>query len=284
MAAINVHNKGNVLRRYVYKYVLKPPDHAAIMINEIEAHLSGRLLSCSEAVWRILGLKLHKEWPPITRLGVHLPDEQSVIFDPTADSNEIQMVANASTSTLLQWFILNQTDAAARQWLYTEIPEHYCFGLDKKWMPRQQRSFSIGRTMSVSFRNQELFALRRLLDVVRGACGWTDLLTVDGVIYSTFQEACGARGMLADDADAIAAFQQIVATNCSVDSMRREFALLLLNRQCENAPAMFEMFADDLCHQVRSGLHEHCMISRCHREIQDPVLTPPRCMLSMMSL
>jgi hypothetical protein len=82
---------------------------------------------------------------------------------------------------------------------------------------------------------------------------------VDGAIYSTFQEACGARGMLADDGDAIAAFQQIVATNCSVDSMRREFALLLLNRQCENAPAMFDMFCDDLCHQVKSGLCECCV-------------------------
>ncbi len=243
----------------MYKYVLKPPDHAAIMINEIEAHLSGRLLSCSEAVWRILGLKLHKEWPPITRLAVHLPNEQSVIFDPTSDTHDIQMIANESTSTLLQWFRLNQTDVAARQWLYTEIPEHYSLGKNKEWIPRLQRSFSIGRTMAVSFRNQELFALRRLLDVVRGACEWSDLLTVDGAIYSTFQEACGARGMLADDGDAIAAFQQIAATNCSVDSMRREFALLLLNRQCENAPAMFDMFCDDLCHQVKSGLCECCI-------------------------
>ena len=258
MIEFNVDDLGNVPRRYVYKYVLKPPDHAAIMINEIEAHLSGRLLSCSEAVWRILGLKLHKEWPPITRLAVHLPNEQSVIFDPTSDNNEIQMIASESTSTLLQWFILNQSDVAARQWLYTDIPEHYCCGSDKKWTPRRQRCFSIGRTMAVSFRNQELFALRRLLDVVRGACGWTDLLTVDGVIYSTFQEACGARGMLADDGDAIAAFQQIVATNCSVDSMRREFALLLLNRQCENAPAMFEMFVGDMCNQVQSGLAFTC--------------------------
>jgi hypothetical protein len=102
--------------------------------------------------------------------------------------------------------------------------------------------------------HQRRAALHRDLQVSQVACGGAEL-------------PCGARGMLADDADAIAAFQQIVATNCSVDSMRREFALLLLNRQCENAPAMFEMFADDLCHQVRSDLHEHCMISRHHREI-----------------
>jgi Helitron helicase-like domain at N-terminus len=236
--------------KYVYKYVLKPPDHTAIQLNEIEAHLSGRLLSCSEAVWRFLGLKLHKEWPPITRLAIHLPNEQSVIFDPTADAEDIHMTADASTSTLLQWFILNQTTPAARQWLYQEIPEHFTFTADKKWKPRKNDCFSIGRTMAVSFKNQELFALRRLLDVVRGATDWVDLISVDGVSYDTFQEACRARGMLADDGDVIAAFQLIVATNCSLSSMRREFACLLLNRQCDNAVALFQMFVDDLSDNV----------------------------------
>jgi len=104
--------------------------------------------------------------------------------------------------------------------------------------------------MAVSFKNQELFALRRLLDVVRGATDWVDLISVDGVSYDTFQEACRARGMLADDGDVIAAFQLIVATNCSLSSMRREFACLLLNRQCENAVALFQMFVDDLSDNV----------------------------------
>jgi hypothetical protein len=51
--------------KYLYKYVLKPPDHASIVIDEIGCYLDGRMLSASEAVFRILGLRLHCEWPPV---------------------------------------------------------------------------------------------------------------------------------------------------------------------------------------------------------------------------
>ena len=84
--------------KYVYKYVLKSPDSAVISINEIQAHLSGRLLSAAEAVWRLLGLPLHKEYPAVLRLHIHLPNEHTIIFDPTAD-NDIREAATATTST-----------------------------------------------------------------------------------------------------------------------------------------------------------------------------------------
>lgn len=229
--------------------MLKSPDTAAIRINEIEAHLSGRLLSCSEAVWRFLGLPLHKEWPPVMRLHIHLPNEQCVVFDPTADSEDIHHACESSTSTLLQWFELNKQDPAARSLLYTRVPEHYTWSQsNRQWSKRRTKAVQIGRTFSVSHRNTELFSLRRLLDVVAGATRWEDLLAVDGVIYSTFLEACKARGMSRDgDADVVAAFQHVSATNCSLVGMRREFALLLLHSSCQNPVALFEMFAADLC-------------------------------------
>jgi hypothetical protein len=233
--------------KYVYKYVLKPPDNAAVAINEIQAHLAGRLLSCSEAVWRFLGFPLHKEWPPVMRLHIHLPNEHTIIIDPTADSDAMDDISQSSTSTLLQWFELNSRDTAARQYLYAEIPEHYVWQTKDKIWSLRQRSFSVGRMLSVSSRNQELFALKRLLSVVRGATGWTDMLTVDGHIYSSFQEACGARGMLADDSDVIEAFQEIANTSCSTAFMQREFAIILLNRTCQNARLFFELFASQLC-------------------------------------
>jgi hypothetical protein len=224
--------------------VLKPPDSAAISLNEIDSHLNGRLLSCSEAVWRFLSLPLHKEYPPVMRLHIHLPGEQSVIFDPTAE--DVQATSNASTSTLLQWFLLNQRDETARDILYSRIPEHYVW-LNKTWHRRSTSAISVGRTFSVSHQNQELFALRRLLDIVKGATGWTDLLTVDGFTYSTFHQACGARGMLADDADIVAALELIVATDCNVNNIRREFALMLIHRQCQSATTLFWMFAESMC-------------------------------------
>ena len=100
---------------------------------------------------------------------------------------------------------------------------------------------------AVSSRNQELFALRRLLSIVRGATGWDDLRIVDGHCYGSFQEACGARGMLADDGGIIEAFHEIAMVSCSVHNNRMQFALLLINRQCQNMPLFFEMMAAHLC-------------------------------------
>jgi ATP-dependent DNA helicase PIF1 len=178
------------------------------------------------------------------RLHIHLPNEQSVIFDPTAD--DVQETSNASTSTLLQWFLLNERDVTARNIPYSRIPEHYVW-VNRTWQRRSTAAMSVGRTYSVSHHNQELFALRRLLDVVTGATGWNDLLSVEGHTYPTFHAACGARGMLADDADVIAALQLIVATNCSVSCIRREFALLLQHRVCQSAVTLFNMFAESMC-------------------------------------
>ena len=247
-AHINVEIASHIKTfKYVYKYVLKPPDKAAVAINEIAAHLSGRLLSCSEAVWRFFGLPLHKEWPPVIRLHVHLPNEQCVVFDPTVDTDSLEDVSECSTSTLLQWFELNSRDATARRLLYAEVPEHYVWSSSEKmWSPRQ-RGFSVGRMLSVSSRNQELFALKRLLHVVRGASSWVDLLTVDGYCYTTFQDACGARGMLADDSDVIEAFQELAQHSCSLEGLRREFAIILLNRTCHNARLFFDLFAVQMC-------------------------------------
>jgi len=234
--------------KYVYKYVLKSPDHAAISINEIDAHLSGRLLSCSEAVWRFLGLPLHKEFPAVTRLHLHLPNEHSVIFDPTEADDDVANAILNSTSSLLEWFALNIRDAYARSLLYEHIPEHYSWNKAKKcWSARIQGTPAIGRILAVSNKNVELFSLRRLLRVVKGATGWVDLYTVDGHCYPTFHDACGARGMLNDDADVIAAMTFMTATCCHRPSMLREFAMLLINRTVQNAVGLFHMFAENLC-------------------------------------
>jgi hypothetical protein len=232
--------------KYVYKYVLKPPDTAVITINEIQAHLSGRLLSAAEAVWRLLNLPLHKEYPAVMRLHIHLPNEHTIIFDPTMDVEDIHEAAESTTSTLLQWFALNNRDQFARALLYNEIPEHYVWH-EHMWLRRRINRPQLGRIFAVSSRNQELFALRRLLSVVRGATGWDDLRIVDGHCYSSFQEACAARGMLDDDGDIIAAYNEITSSSCSIDNNRRHFALLLLNRQCQNVPRFFDMMLEHLC-------------------------------------
>jgi hypothetical protein len=47
----------------------------------------------------------------------------------------------------------------------------------------------------------ELYYLRMLLNVAKGATSCEDLRTISGVLYSTFKDACQAMGLLGDDSE-----------------------------------------------------------------------------------
>jgi hypothetical protein len=249
--------------KYVYKYTFKPPDSTAITVDEVEAHLAGRLLSASEAVYRLLALPLHKEWPNVFRLDIHMPQQHRMVFDPTADEEQLLEELATSTSTLLGWFQLNADDEFARSLLYHDIPGHYTW--DKAMWRRRiykviamtavpQRVTShvcqtqpVGRVYGVSHHNGELMALRMLLGIVKGATSFEDLATCDGVVHSSFRSACFARGMMSDDSDLQAALQEIIEVTVSVDQIRLQFARLLVHSSPQDPQALFNVFVDDLC-------------------------------------
>ena len=79
----------------------------------------------SEAMYRLLSLPLHDEWPHVVRLDIHLPKQQRMLFDPTADETDLLEQLTTTTSTLMGWFRLNEDDAFARMLLYHDIPAHY---------------------------------------------------------------------------------------------------------------------------------------------------------------
>ncbi len=100
--------------KYCYKYVFKKPDEATIRLDQIDQYLSSRVLSAGEAVWRILGLRLHQESPPVCRLDLHLPEKHRVQVVVGQELDLADSLAS-QTTTLLQWFLLNQRDPSARQ-------------------------------------------------------------------------------------------------------------------------------------------------------------------------
>jgi len=57
----------------------------------------------------------------------------------------------------------------------------------------------IGRMYFVSPSKGEQFFLRLLLTIVEGGKNWEHLRTWNGQVFSTFKEACMARGLLEDD-------------------------------------------------------------------------------------
>ncbi len=105
----------------------------------------------------------------------------------------------------------------------------------------------MGRIFGVSHHNSELFALRRLLYVVKGATSFRDMATYEGVVHDGFQSACRARGMMADDSEIIEAMNEIIATTISASAIRRSFARLLVHSSPQDPQALFYMFAADMC-------------------------------------
>jgi len=69
----------------VCKYVNKGSDHASFALenekDEIKTYESGRYISSSEAVWRILEFPIHERFPTVVHLAVHLENRQRVYFN-----------------------------------------------------------------------------------------------------------------------------------------------------------------------------------------------------------
>jgi hypothetical protein len=60
--------------KYLYKYLHKGPDMAIMEFenDEIRQYISGRYISASESIWRLMEFNVHKKSPTITRLAIHL--------------------------------------------------------------------------------------------------------------------------------------------------------------------------------------------------------------------
>ena len=103
--------------------------------------------------------------------------------------------------------MLNQNDATAREYTYTDIPYYYSILLtilfnkkDKMWTRRQRgASKIISRMYNASIKEGERFFLRVLLLHIPGATSFDYLKTYEGNILGSFREACIARGLLDDD-------------------------------------------------------------------------------------
>ena len=94
-----------------------------------QQHLDTRYVCPPEACHRIFEFLMHKISHAIYRLGVHEKDRQNVYFK---EGCEEQCVGNNFETTLTAWLTLNQIDPGARQYLCTEIAQHYVYDQSKK--------------------------------------------------------------------------------------------------------------------------------------------------------
>lgn len=195
--------------KYLYKYIfkgydvisLKVVDGQRVMVcNEINNYLNCRYVSAPEATWRIFEFRMHDRTHAVIGLPVHLENTTQLDFDEGIEI--IPELEERTLTTILEaFFELNERDENARQYLYTQIPEHYVFSpSERRWNPRQQRGDRIiARIHDVAISSKERHSLRLLLLNVSGSRSFTDIRNINGRQFSTNHEAAQFLNLIRDD-------------------------------------------------------------------------------------
>lgn len=272
-AHINVEICANVKAcKYIFKYVHKGSDRASLRIvredgagdnsidsdpvDEIQEYRDARWVGSAEACWRIFGFKLHDHSPPIERLSIHLPNQQSVQFDDDSDLAAVIEEGNEHQTTLTAFFDLNQKrrqHQGAEDLLYTDIEQDYVWKKERgnhHWGVRQKSRGTIARMYYINPNAGELFYLRLLLLNVPSPISFEDLRTVDGDVLSTFHTACVVRGLTHNDAEWDQALEE-AGTWQGGGCLRSLFVMILLN--CEPSSPL------DLWNKHKTRLSDDCI-------------------------
>ncbi|CAN1274369.1 hypothetical protein LINPERPRIM_LOCUS15376 [Linum perenne] len=106
---------------------------------------------------------------------------------------------SCTNTTLTQWFLLNQRYPSTRNITYDRIPNSFVWSDQCKDWSSRKNGFALGRIPSVPAACGDVFYLRILLGKIPGALSFQHLRTVNGVVYSDYQLACQAMGLLATD-------------------------------------------------------------------------------------
>jgi hypothetical protein len=201
--------------KYLFKYIYKGPDKAQTTfepilteksneatqnVDEIKDYVDARYISAIEGVWHIFHFLMHEQGPSVIRLDTHLENENTIVF---LDDDKIDDIKNKSKNTkLTAWFLLNQNDPEAHQYLYHDIPKYYVWKNDKRmWQKRKHNKTSdmIGRMYFIKPADTERFSLRILLLHATGCKSFQELCTFEHIVYPTYQACAIARGLLQSD-------------------------------------------------------------------------------------
>lgn len=246
--------------KYICKYINKGSDQATVSIenpnDEIEKYLNGRYISTSEAMWRLLDFNIHKRYPTVLHLAVHLENGQRVYFS----SNTLQQVINnPRKTTLMAFFELCATDDFAKTLLYPEVPHYYRWadnkfsrrkhGEDVDGYPGIKKDTALGRVYNIHPNQTECFHLRMLLHHVRGPTSFESLRIVNGVVKETYQAACHERGLLKTDEHWEFTMKEAVIAQSPI-MLRELFVIILLFCHPSEPTKLWELFKEDLSEDI----------------------------------
>ncbi|XP_057444945.1 uncharacterized protein LOC130737204 [Lotus japonicus] len=272
-AHINIEycNKSNCIK-YLFKYINKGVDRVTVsmsnksnhnqdekevQVDEIQQYYDCRYLSPCESAWRSLSFDIHHHWPPVQRLTFHLPKQQVVLFGNKERLDLVVKRKKKQETMFTAWMVANSKFPQGRHLTYAQYPQFFVYDpKSREWRPRK-KGFSIGRMNFIPIGCGEVCYLRLLLNLQCGCTNYSDLRTVDGVVYVSFQEACLALRLLENDKEFVDGI-----VDCSELSSGRAarflFMTLLLSNSIVKPGEVFEetwrLLADGILYERRKFL------------------------------
>ncbi|XP_076062378.1 uncharacterized protein LOC143037720 [Oratosquilla oratoria] len=237
---------------YVTKYVNKGADKILFtktsgeneVVNEVKNYQEARYVNSNEATWKIFKFDIHRSFPPVLMLDLHLEGENMVFFNERMTDEQVTQKTEKDTQ-LTAFFKLCQKDAFAATLYYHQLPFHYTYNLQGSvWEERSGRSYSLGRIRAVTTKTVELFYMRLLLTHKKGPKSYEDLRTIDGVMYETNREAVKALGLLTDEATWKETIMDIINHTNDRKQLRETYASMLVFSDLEDQSGIWEEVKD----------------------------------------
>ena len=132
-----------------FKYIYKGHDRASVAmretgkadekgnVDEIKQYRDARWVTPPEALWRIYGFELSKNYPSVQQLQLHLPDMHMVTFNQRQKIEQVVNQPGADESMLTAYFAANRIHEIGHDKLYRDFPEFFTWQSNGKfWKPR----------------------------------------------------------------------------------------------------------------------------------------------------
>jgi hypothetical protein len=110
------------------------------MRDEVREYLYARYICLFDSCWWVFGFKIHRHFPAVKRMPVHLPDENYVTYNTKADMAQVVSHEFLHRTMLIEWFVTNQRYLEARNLLYCDFPSQWRW--DEKtrtWQKKAER-------------------------------------------------------------------------------------------------------------------------------------------------
>ncbi|XP_067945068.1 uncharacterized protein [Watersipora subatra] len=146
------------------------------------------------------------------------------------------------------------------------MPTYYTWTAQKKWQFRKQgkvvenwphihASNALGRVYIIHPTNVECFHLHIFLHKVTGPTSFQQLRTVDGIVCSTFKEACLKRGLLEDDRQWRNTLRE-ASVSYSPSRLRNLFAVILISCNLSDSKQLWLDHKESINDDVRRQLNQ----------------------------